>query len=87
MSYRHDSGTTDDTATVPAGKFLRCYSCVGGESGGSITITEEGASAQTVIPVGADEPFGDVLPENGSDCPAGTTIAFSGMARWFVGYR
>lgn len=89
MAYAHDTNTADGTATVPTGKFLRCYSCVAGDSGGTITITEAGAEAADTITVPAGESFGDTLEldRGTSQLGPGSTVAFAGMASWFVGYR
>jgi ferric-dicitrate binding protein FerR (iron transport regulator) len=89
--YEHSSGTADTTVTVPSGRRVRRYSCLAGGSGGTITITPKGGSAQSVITVPANQPFGDDLATAANDLDYveladGSTIAFAGMASWFVRY-
>ena len=85
-SYLHDSGTSDTTKTVPTDRKVARYSCIAGGSGGTITITPAGGSAQSEITVPASQPFGDEFTDPRAELGAGSTIAFAGMASWFVRY-
>ena len=89
--YQHDSGTSDTTVTVPSGRSVKRYACKAGGSGGTITITPKGGSAQTAITVPADKSWSDEFTTAANDIesvelPEGSTIAFAGMASWVVRY-
>ena len=89
MSYLHHSGT-EDTATVPTGRWVRRYSCVAGAAGATIVITRPGESAEQTITLPPLTPFADEFADipNARDgvLIAGTTIAFAGTTSFFVRY-
>lgn len=84
-SYLHHAGTAG-TVTVPAGRRVREFTCIGGDSGGTIVITPAGQSAQPTITVPADTPFSVVFDEVSPPLLAGTTIVFTGTASYYVRY-
>lgn len=90
-NYRHDTGTADTTVTVPQGYRVKRYACLAGGSGGTVTITPNGGTAQDAITVPADQPWSDVFTTAANDLDrvelaGGSTIAFAGMATWIVVY-
>lgn len=89
--YKHTAGTADTSVTVPDGyRAIKRYACLAGGSGGTVTITPLGGSAQTAITVPANQPWSDdftTLPADPDACvdlPKGSTIAFAGMSTWVV---
>lgn len=90
--YEHDAGTGDETVTVPSGRAIKKYSAIAGGSGGTITITPKGGSAQPAITVPADRSWQDDFTTDAPDLdanvalPEGSTIAFAGMVSWMVRY-
>lgn len=89
--YMHTAGTADTTVTVPDGyTAIKSYSCLAGGSGGTVTITPAGGDPLGAITVPASQPWGDEFTTATGDLdanvelPAGSTIAFAGMASWVV---
>jgi hypothetical protein len=89
MSYSHDSGTTTETITVPAGKYVLKYSCKAGGSGATLTITPSGGVAQPAITIPANGSFGDEFSDaagvKGGLGP-GSTLAFVDTVTFVVRY-
>jgi hypothetical protein len=90
--YKHDSGTADTAVTVPEGYSVKRYAVLAGVGGGTIIITPKGGSAQPTITVPAEQPWSDEFTTDTPDLdanvslPAGSVIAFAGMATWVVRY-
>lgn len=90
MMYAHSAGTSG-TATVPAGRVVASYTCIAGGSGGTITITPNGGSAQDAITVPASSSFSctfDLDANNTSTAILGenSTIVFAGTDSYLVVY-
>ncbi len=90
MPYNFNAGTADETVTAQAS--VKRITCVAGGSGGTITITPKGLSALPTITVPAGTPFEEIFTtypadqDSFAELPKGSTIAFAGMAAWFVRY-
>ena len=91
MSYKYDAGISGEVV-VPQERSVRAYSCIGGDSAGSLVITQAGAaSPEPTIPIPANQPFGDVLPtpsnEDTAALNAGAKFVFTGTASYVVFYQ
>ena len=86
MAYSHKAGT-DGTVTVPDGKKVLFYAAAS-ESGGTITITQAGESAQEAIPVPAggsfDFSFAPLLNVQKALLEEGSTLVFADTNEYIV---
>lgn len=83
------TGTSDATVPVAPGERVLGYSCVAGGSGATIVVTTAAGVVLPTITLPANAPFADTFNSDPrvldrGDLPAGSTIAFAGIATYFV---